>query len=134
MTIAQKVFLLILVFAICSCADDGGMKGTLILSITDSPIDADHVKGVNIFISSVDAKRGSEWRSVKSFDQPMGVNLLEYSGGISYPLISQPVDPGKYSAIRFNLNLSDLNSSFIRSPQCNLNYWSVKLISVPFYR
>ncbi len=120
MKIMCRFFLIALAFGLSFCADDGAMKGSLTLSITDSPIDADNVKGVNIFINSVNAKSGGEWKSLKTFDQAVGINLTEYSGGHAYTLIDQYIDAGKFTALRFNLNLADLNSSLILSPQCNV--------------
>lgn len=122
MRIKNHVFLLISALTFGSCSDDEGNKGILTISITDSPMDADQVKGVNLFINHIDAKKGGAWMSLKSFDQPAGVNLLEFSGGKSFSLVNQFIDPGKYTDIRFTFNLIDPTGSLIRSPQCNVSF------------
>lgn len=76
-----NLFLLWLVVAIGSCTDDGGIKGSLTLSLTDSPADAGNVAGVNLYISGVDARINGEWKSVVRFQELSGINLLEYTGG-----------------------------------------------------
>jgi hypothetical protein len=106
--------------ALLACTDSSGTKGSLTISITDAPADADNIKGVNLFIANIEGKRGSDWKSLRYFDQPIGVNLLDYSGGKSLVLIEQFLDPGTFSEVRFRFNLADLNSSLMRSPQCNV--------------
>ena len=103
------------------CSMDDGFKGKLILSITDSPLDADDVKGVNLVLTNVEIKRKEEWKSLKTFDQPQGINLLAYADGKSFPIVDQLVEPGTYSEIRFSLNVSD-GSALIRNPLCSIEF------------
>ena len=104
-----------------SCSVDDGFKGKLILSITDSPLDADNVKGVNLVLTNVEIKRNEEWKSLKTFDQPQGINLLAYADGKSFSIVDQLVEPGTYSEIRFSLNVSN-GGALIRNPLCNIEY------------
>jgi hypothetical protein len=104
-----------------SCSVDDGFKGKLILSITDSPLDADNVKGVNLVLTNVEIKRNEEWKSLKTFDQPQGINLLAYADGKSFSIVDQLVEPGTYSEIRFSLNVSN-GSALIRNPLCNIEF------------
>lgn len=104
-----------------SCSVDDGFKGKLILSITDSPMDADDVKGVNLVLTNVEIKRNEEWKSLKTFDQPQGINLLAYADGKSFSIVDQLVEPGTYSEIRFSLNVSN-GSALIRNPLCNIEF------------
>jgi hypothetical protein len=114
-----------LVFALLSillgCSADDGFKGKLILSITDSPLDADDVKGVNLVLTNIEIKRKEEWKSLKAFDQPQGINLLAFADGKSFPIVDQLVEPGTFSEIRFSLNVSD-GSALIRNPLCNIEF------------
>jgi hypothetical protein len=119
MKLVSSAFL-ILTAAFISCTDDSGIKGSLKISVTDSPIDADNVTGVNFYVTHAEAYLNGEWTSLSGFEQPKGVNLLEYSGGKSFDLIDQFVTPGKITQLRFSLNLAALNSSLVRNPQCNV--------------
>jgi hypothetical protein len=105
-----------------ACNEDAGLKGTLILSITDAPIDAASIKGVNLVFLNVEARRNGDWRSLKTFDQPIGVNLLEYAAGKSFQLIDQYVDPGTITEFRITLNIADPSESLIKNPQSNITF------------
>lgn len=118
----KLLFLFLVTTLLLSCGEEGGLKGRLTLSITDGPTDDINVKGVNLVFLNVEMRRNGEWKSLKSFDQPIGVNLLEYTGGSSLLLIDQYVDPGEISAFRFTLNVANPNESVIRSPQSNITY------------
>lgn len=98
------------------------MKGTLKISITDSPIDAKNVKSVNIVFTNVEIFKGGSWKSLRNFNQPVGVNLIAYSGGKSFTIIDQYTDPGSFSAIRLTLNMATRNSSLVINPQSNIGF------------
>ncbi len=117
-TLSLTVFLFLL---FTSCSVDDGFKGKLILSITDSPLDADEVKGVNLVFTNIEIKRKEEWKSLKTFDQPQGINLLAFTDGKSFPMVDQLIEPGTFSEIRFSLNVSD-GSALIRNPLCNIEF------------
>ncbi len=119
-TLSLIVFLFLLLL-FTNCSVDDGFKGKLILSITDSPLDADDVKGVNLVLTNVEIKRNEEWKSLKAFDQPQGINLLVFADGKSFPIVDQLVEPGTFSEIRFSLNVSD-GSALIRNPLCNIEF------------
>lgn len=104
-----------------SCSIDDGFKGKLILSITDSPLDADAVKGVNLVLTNIEIKKKDQWKSLKAFDQPQGINLLAYADGKSFPIADQLVEPGTFSEIRFSLNVSN-GSALIRNPLSNIEF------------
>jgi Domain of unknown function (DUF4382) len=112
---------LALLSTLLGCSADDGFKGKLILSITDSPLDADDVKGVNLVLTNIEIKRKEEWKSLKAFDQPQGINLLAFADGKSFPIVDQLVEPGTYSEIRFSLNVSN-GSALIRNPLCNIEF------------
>lgn len=102
------------------CGEEGGLKGTLKISITDAPIDADQVKAVNLIITNVEGYQNGNWKAFKNFEQPVGVNLLAYSEGKSVLLIDQFATPGEFSSLRLTLNIANRNSSLIISPQSNV--------------
>lgn len=117
-----KIFSVWLALAVLAlgCGEEGGLKGTLKISITDAPIDADNIKAVNIIITNVEGFQNDNWKAFKNFEQPVGVNLLAYTGGKSVLLIDQFTSPGEFSAMRLGLNMANRNSSFIVSPQSNV--------------
>ncbi|HOO10179.1 MAG TPA: DUF4382 domain-containing protein [Cyclobacteriaceae bacterium] len=102
------------------CGEEGGLKGTLKISITDAPIDAGQIKAVNLTITNVEGYQNGNWKAFKNFEQPVGVNLLAYTGGKSILLIDQFTSPGEYSSLRLTLNMANRNSSLIISPQSNV--------------
>lgn len=117
-----KLIVLVVLSGLCiRCAPEDGFKGKLVLSITDSPLDADDVKGVNFVLTNVEIKRNGEWKSLRTFEQPVGINLLAYSDGKSFPIVDQLVEPGTFSDIRLRLNVADGNA-LIRNPLCNVEF------------
>ena len=111
-------FLLVLFI---TCSQEGGFKGKVVISITDSPLDADEVKGVNLVLTSVELNRKGEWKSVKTFDQPLGINLLAFADGKSFAVVDQLIEPGTFTEIRLKLNVSD-GAALIRNPLCNIEF------------
>lgn len=103
-----------------SCGEEGGLKGTLKIAITDAPVDADNIKAVNLVITNVEGDQNGKWISFRYFEQPIGVNLLAYTGGKSIQLIDQYTSPGEYSSLRLSLNIAHRNSSLIVNPQSNV--------------
>ncbi|MGB4971778.1 MAG: DUF4382 domain-containing protein, partial [Cyclobacteriaceae bacterium] len=111
---------LVLALVTLGCGEEGGLKGALKISITDAPIDADQVKAVNLTITNVEGLQNGNWKAFKNFEQPVGVNLLAYTGGKSVLLIDQFATPGEFSSIRLTLNMANRNSSLIINPQSNI--------------
>ena len=111
-------FLLVLFI---TCSQEDGFKGKVVISITDSPLDADEVKGVNLVLTSVELNRKGEWKSVKTFDQPLGINLLAFADGKSFAVVDQLIEPGTFTEIRLKLNVSD-GAALIRNPLCNIEF------------
>lgn len=100
--------------------DAEGLKGTLKIAITDAPVDAQNVRDVNIVITNIEGMQDGTWKSFRNFEQPIGVNLLDYIGDRSVLLIDQFSNPGEYSSIRIKLNMASRNSSLIVNPQSNI--------------
>lgn len=111
--------LMLAIFAF-SCGEEGGLKGTLKIAITDAPIDADHIKAVNVVIANVEGFQNGKWKSFRYFEQPTGVNLLAYTGGKSVLLIDQYTNPGQYSSLKLTLNVAQRNNSLLVNPQSNI--------------
>ena len=111
---------LVLFSALVSCGEEGGLKGTLKIAITDAPVDGDQIKSVNVVITNVEGYQNGKWKAFRYFETPTGVNLLAYTGGKSVLLIDQYTNPGEFSALRLSLNIAHRNSSLIVNPQSNV--------------
>ena len=118
--ISRVWLVLMLVIYAFSCGEEGGLKGTLKIAITDAPIDADDVKAVNVVIANLEGYQNGKWKPFRYFEQPTGVNLLAYTGGKSVLLIDQYTNPGQYSSLRLSLNVAHRNNSLLVNPQSNI--------------
>ncbi len=118
-----KLFLILALLALGPTAcDNEALKGTLKISITDAPIDSKNIKSVNIFFKNLEASQNGSWKSFKNFEQPVGVNLMSYTGGKSFLLIDQFTNPGEFQQLRMDLNIANRNSSLIVNPQSNIEF------------
>ena len=116
-----RIWLVLVLFsALVSCGEEGGLKGTLKIAITDAPVDSDQIKSVNVVITNVEGYQNGKWKAFRYFETPTGVNLLAYTGGKSVLLIDQYTNPGEFSALRLSLNIAHRNSSLIVNPQSNV--------------
>lgn len=112
-----------LIFAVLlSCADNEALRGRIILTLTDAPSDSDQIKEVNISITSIEVLREGDqaWQIVKSFEDPLTIDLLEYSQGEYYDLTEQYLTPGKYIGLRLQLNIANVDNGLTVFPQSNL--------------
>lgn len=88
------------------CADENESgKGTLSLSITDAPTDAENVSGVYIAITGVEYRtQGNSWQPMEGFGDPYTVNLLELTEGKAELLGDFKIESGHYDGLRFKLD------------------------------
>ncbi len=105
-----------------SCIDNEALRGRLTVTLTDAPVDAGNIREVNIAIKSVEVlKNGSEvWQTIKSFEEPKTINLLDYTEGEFYDLTEQYLSPGDYDGIRLELNLANVDNGLTVFPQSNI--------------
>lgn len=117
-----QAFFLLSILLLHSCADNEAIRGRLTLSLTDAPSDADNIKEVNLSITSIDViAEGSEsWQTIKSFEDPLTVNLLEYTQGEFYDLTEQYLTPGNYKGLRLQLSIANVDNGLTVFPQSNL--------------
>ena len=119
----KRTFILAFVvglMALAGCTGEDGSTGRLALYITDAPVDGAEIKSAFIAINSIELKGPNGWKTIKSFDRPLAIDLLRYQHGASILIAEQYVDAGKYSAIRLILNAQEPGSGLIKSPGCNL--------------
>ena len=101
-----------------SCGDDdnAGSTGTVSMSLTDSPIDADNVESVNVTIIGMEFKMGGSWQMIEGFGEPQGHDLLTLSEGNSVLLGNFTAGAGEYDGLRFILDAPEQGSSDISNP------------------
>ena len=95
--------------AACGGSSDGtsaGSTGTVSFGITDAP--TTDLANVTISFTGMALKPADgEWVEF-TFDEPKSLNLLQYQGGLSAPLITdEEVPAGEYSELRLNINAED---------------------------
>ena len=114
-TVFLGAFLVTFLFLGCSFASDG--SGTIKLNLTDAPIvDAKHVEGVFITITSVEYNLNGAWIEDPGFSGPQKFNLLELTGGIVEPLSNTAIRSGEVTQIRFMLDAQEKGASQKANP------------------
>jgi hypothetical protein len=118
----SSVFAIGIILLAATCIDSEALRGRIIITLTDAPVDASNIREVNISIKKIDIlPEGSQsWQTLKSFEEPRTVNLLEFTQGEVYDLTEQFLNPGKYKGIRIELNIAKASSGLTIFPQSNV--------------
>jgi hypothetical protein len=95
--------------------------GTLTLYLCDAPLDAENVAGVYITINEIQYHRDDQWTTCEEFVGPQTCNLLELTGGNSLLLGELTLPVGKYTQIRFMLDIPEKGSR-PSSPGCYIEF------------
>lgn len=124
LTMANRIFFLLFLLAVglFSCLDNEALRGRITLALTDAPTDASNIREVNIAISGIEVlKKGTQtWQTIKSFEEPLTLNLLEFTQGEFYDLTEQYLTPGEYEGLRLELNVANVDNGLTVFPQSNL--------------
>lgn len=107
---ALAIVLCLLLIGMAGCGGGGGGSTTtgLRVYLVDAPMDADEV---NIWVTSVEAHSDTAgWVTVKTFDTPQEINLLDYSGSGVQPLLlaDAPLAAGHYTMVRLVLSQAQI--------------------------
>jgi hypothetical protein len=118
--------------------DDLEDTGTLTLSMTDAPIDADTVAGVYISITKVEigdnASDPVEWLEIADYsDAPKVINLLDYTGGLAYEIGEFELEAGQYNQIRFYLDAPEDGQGAPTSPGCYIEFTDPEVEDAPLF-
>lgn len=106
-----------------SCQKEQAVEhGTLHLSITDAPVDADGIAGVYVTFTGIQYHHNGSWKTFESFQGPQTFNLLDLTHGISAMLGSFDMEPGVYNQIRFVVDAPEITSGPIGNPGCYLEF------------
>lgn len=118
------VYFSLLLPLLLSCLDNEALRGKITVKLTDAPIDVSTIRKVNIAIRSVEvlSKGSQQWTTVKSFEEPKTVDLLDYAQGKVYDLTEQFMPPGDFEGIRLELNIANISNGLIVFPQSNIQF------------
>ena len=104
--IALAGVLVLAMWALAGCGGSSSGTGRLQVRLIDAPLAAD---AVNVSIASVQIhKAGGGWQTVKEFDPPLEVNLLQYASGQSLLLADEPLGAGHYTMVRIFLSSAEV--------------------------
>ena len=105
-----------------SCEEQTG-SGTVILSITDSPIDSSTVSGVFITINEIEVHTSdSGWLTMEDFEGPQTFNLLDLTRGETNLLGSLELEGGNYTQIRFMVDAPVVGTVKPVNPGCYIEF------------
>ncbi len=121
----KKIFIILPVFLLSvilftSCEKEESGKGTVKLSITDAPIDADGIEGVYITVTEVHYNVGGDNWEEFVLDEPKAYNLLELQRGDSEMMGSFELEAGTYTQIRLLLDAPVSDAGPQSNPGCYL--------------
>jgi hypothetical protein len=117
----------LMIFLFSACEKENNVtdgKGTLKLSITDSPIDTDGITGVYITFIDVmyHTPDDDEWYSFEDFEGPQTYNLLDLTRGEIDLLGFFELEPGTYTQLRFMLEAPQMGGGDHSNPGCWLEF------------
>lgn len=113
---------LLVASAITGCKKDND-NGTIRLSMTDAPIDADGIEAVYINITDIQYHlSGDDFVSFDDFEGPVSFNLLDLTRGATELLGSLEMPPGTYTQLRFILDAPEMGSGPPTTPGCYIEF------------
>lgn len=126
-----KIFPLaaIVLFYGCDRIESGNGRASFYL--TDGPLEAENVSEVVISISKVEVFGPEGWTTVKEYESPEAINLLELQGGETFFLDERELVSGLYDQIRLGLSSSVATDSEIPAHYIKFNDDSIEEITVP---
>ena len=95
--------------------------GILRLYLCDAPLDAANIAGVYITISEIQYHLDDQWTTCDEFAGPQTHNLLELTGGNTALLGDLTLPVGKYTQIRFMLDIPERGSQ-PSNPGCYIEF------------
>jgi len=120
----------LLLFYGCDRIESG--KGRASFYLTDGPLEAENVAEVVISISKVEVFGPEGWTTVKEYENPEAINLLELQGGETFFLDEREIVSGLYDQIRLGLS-SSVNTGENGNPAhyIKFNDESIEEITIP---
>lgn len=121
--IQLTTFIALLVPAVLvSCSDDEAAKGKVQLQVTDAPVDDESVDGVFLSIKGVELRGAAGWEAVATFEEPVSINIMEYTEGNAYFLTEEELTAGTYTEARLMLDAPIDGGAPVENPGCYLHF------------
>jgi hypothetical protein len=113
------VFFIVIV-SLSSCQmDESNGTGKLVLSVTDSPVDAVDVKAVYVTFTGLEYQNnGGVWETATTFAGPRAINLLDLQNGKTSLLGDFNLTSGNYTGLRFKLDAPTRGANVPSNPGC----------------
>jgi hypothetical protein len=114
-----SVFFLIIIFTSSCQMDESNGTGKLVLSVTDSPVDAVDVKAVYVTFTGLEYQNnGGAWETASTFVGPRTINLLGLQNGKTSLLGDFNLTSGNYTGLRFKLDAPTRGANVPSNPGC----------------
>lgn len=113
---------LIALLPACSNDEEPMQSGQVKVYITDAPIDDANVEAVVISVTKIEMNGPRGWETVKEFDTPFSINILDYQNGKSYFVTDATLTAGTYTEARFMLNANTDIDANVSNPPCFIRY------------
>ena len=94
---------LVVLFAFTACDNNEATTGKASFYLTDGPMEADNVSGVFITFTSVEVSGPAGWETVKTYEEPQTVNLLDLQNGETFFIEEAELTAGSYGQVRLGL-------------------------------
>ncbi len=105
-----------------SCEKESG-SGTLVLSLTDAPVDSSTVIGVFITINEIQIHTSDDdWMVMEGYEGPQKFNLLDLTRGETDLLGNLELEAGNYTQVRFILDAPELGIPKPVNPGCYIEF------------
>ncbi|MGJ3235373.1 DUF4382 domain-containing protein [Marivirga sp.] len=127
-----KIFGLVALVLFYGCDRIESGNGRASFYLTDGPLEAENVSEVVISISKVEVFGPEGWTTVKEYENPEAINLLELQGGETFFLDEKELTSGLYDQIRLGLAASATSEASQNPPHyVKFNDESVEEIFIP---
>ncbi|WKK77360.2 DUF4382 domain-containing protein [Marivirga salinae] len=113
----------------CDRIESGNGRASFYL--TDGPLEAENVTEVVISISKVEVFGPEGWTTVKEYENPQAINLLEFQGGETFFLDEREMVSGLYDQIRLGLSSSITSGSDNPPHYIKFEDESIEEITIP---
>lgn len=122
--IAELAFILLVFLIPISCENNEvNGEGSLVLNITDAPVDDENITGVYITFIGIEYKiEDGEWNEVENFGDPVTINLLELQNGRTELLTEFSAGAGEYTGIRFILDAAQKEEGVKSNIGCYITF------------
>jgi len=124
--LSLAMVIIVLMAVGCTSSSECEETGTLVLNLTDAPVDGADIYGVYIAINKIEVNKSTgdnaNWETIKTFDEPEVYNLLDLTGGEIAQLGEFELTAGQYNQIRFILNIQEQGQGPPANPGCYVQF------------